>query len=383
LRMHLVRPQDPQSAEFADLGEHSESCADVPPHRWFKASRALADGLLAVELRIPEGETAKALAGLASADLIAELERSVSRPVLDAIAERAEDRVIAAAAESLLQLLARPPLSGPVAGVVIDKNRIRVCVRLAAGEIEEREFGRSDVRSLVDWLKGLSVEAVGLARLSGSKDASGLLAALGQAGLPNEPVSQAGLMRQAREQSGDIKAAAAAVVAHRLQDPLAGTAGLAPDQLGLGEYLDRVDADLLKAALQDARDAATWLRDQGSGSTAPLVASAGRTLVRDLSEVRPGMELSGTVVNLTHFGAFVELGFPVQGLIHLSEFSERFVDHPSEVVRLGQQVRVKVLSYDAQRGRLSLTLRPNRPNRAKARDQRSAALGELDRLFRK
>ena len=108
-------------------------------------------------------------------------------------------------------------------------------------------------------------------------------------------------------------------------------------------------------------------------------------MVRGLADLRPGMELTGTVSNLTHFGAFVELGLPVQGLLHLSELSERHVAHPSEVVTVGQRVRVRVLEVDEARGRLALSMRPPRePRRQKQGvEKRSAALTALDQLFKK
>lgn len=79
--------------------------------------------------------------------------------------------------------------------------------------------------------------------------------------------------------------------------------------------------------------------------------------VTDISDLRPGMELPGIVNNVTDFGAFVDLGIHKSGLIHISQISDRRVGHPSEAVRLHQQVMVKVLEVDEKRGRIALSLR--------------------------
>lgn len=80
-----------------------------------------------------------------------------------------------------------------------------------------------------------------------------------------------------------------------------------------------------------------------------------------LKELRPGEVLKGVVKHLTDFGAFVDLGF-VDGLIHLSDLSWERVSHPSQVVKVGQEVEVKVLSVDVDRMRVSLSLKHLQPH---------------------
>jgi uncharacterized protein len=107
-------------------------------------------------------------------------------------------------------------------------------------------------------------------------------------------------------------------------------------------------------------------------------------MVKQMSDLRPGMQLAGTVANLTNFGAFVELGLSAQGLIHLSELSEKFVGHPSEVVQVGDRVRVRVIAVDLERNRISLSLREGRDGTRKGpRDKRAEAIRDLDKLFKK
>ena len=79
--------------------------------------------------------------------------------------------------------------------------------------------------------------------------------------------------------------------------------------------------------------------------------------VTDLEHLTPGMLIEGTVTNVTNFGAFVDIGVPVDGLIHLSELSRRYVRDAGSVVHVGQTVRAKVLSVDAERRRISLSIK--------------------------
>ena len=77
--------------------------------------------------------------------------------------------------------------------------------------------------------------------------------------------------------------------------------------------------------------------------------------VHELSDLSPGMVLEGVVTNVTRFGAFVDIGVHQDGLIHISELDRRFIKDPSEVVAVGNVVRVKVLEVDADRRRIALS----------------------------
>ena len=77
--------------------------------------------------------------------------------------------------------------------------------------------------------------------------------------------------------------------------------------------------------------------------------------VRDLADLREGMVLEGVVTNVTRFGAFVDIGVHQDGLIHISELDNRFIKDPSEVVAVGDIVRVKVLQVDPERRRIALS----------------------------
>ena len=79
--------------------------------------------------------------------------------------------------------------------------------------------------------------------------------------------------------------------------------------------------------------------------------------ILSLEDLKPDMELTGTVRNVIDFGAFVDIGVHQDGLVHISQISNRFVKHPSEVVKVGDIVKVRVLSVDVPKKRISLTMK--------------------------
>ena len=82
-----------------------------------------------------------------------------------------------------------------------------------------------------------------------------------------------------------------------------------------------------------------------------------RTDVLEMKDLKPGMELTGTVRNVIDFGAFVDIGVHQDGLVHISQICDRFIRHPGEVLKVGDIVRVWVLSVDLQKKRISLTMK--------------------------
>ena len=82
-----------------------------------------------------------------------------------------------------------------------------------------------------------------------------------------------------------------------------------------------------------------------------------RTDVMSIEDLKAGMELKGTVRNVIDFGAFVDVGVHQDGLVHISQITNRFIKHPSEVLKVGDIVTVWVLSADAEKKRISLTMK--------------------------
>ena len=79
--------------------------------------------------------------------------------------------------------------------------------------------------------------------------------------------------------------------------------------------------------------------------------------IMDINDLAPGMELIGTVRNVVDFGAFVDIGVHQDGLVHLSEITDRYIRHPSDVLEVGQTVTVWVLDVDVKKNRIGLTMK--------------------------
>lgn len=117
----------------------------------------------------------------------------------------------------------------------------------------------------------------------------------------------------------------------------------AAEQLGIGVPTLQ---DIVKELLQPGRDP----RDE---LPPPML----RSDVLDMKDLKPGMELKGTVRNVIDFGAFVDIGVHQDGLVHLSQICDKYIKHPSEVLKVGDVVTVKVLSVDLEKKRISLTMK--------------------------
>lgn len=82
--------------------------------------------------------------------------------------------------------------------------------------------------------------------------------------------------------------------------------------------------------------------------------------IRTIDRLAPGMKLAGIVTNVTNFGAFVDIGVHQDGLVHISELSDKFIKTPADIVRVNQKVSVTVLTVDMERKRISLSMRSDR-----------------------
>jgi uncharacterized protein len=111
------------------------------------------------------------------------------------------------------------------------------------------------------------------------------------------------------------------------------------------------------AGLLTIEDILNELRKPGRDPRAEFEPPAFREDVCTIEDVRPGMKLEGIVTNVTAFGAFVDIGVHQDGLVHVSELSDRFIRDPSEVVKSGDKLTVRVLDVDLARRRISLSAR--------------------------
>ena len=111
------------------------------------------------------------------------------------------------------------------------------------------------------------------------------------------------------------------------------------------------------------QDMARELEKPGRDPREDLPPPVFRRDVMTVQDLKPGMVLTGTVRNVIDFGVFVDIGVHQDGLVHISQVTDRFIRHPSQVVRVGDTVEVAVLEVDEKRGRISLTMK-NLPKEA-------------------
>lgn len=115
------------------------------------------------------------------------------------------------------------------------------------------------------------------------------------------------------------------------------------EELGIGAP---TLADIIKELVKPGRD----LRDD---FTPPVL----RDDILDMNDLKEGMELTGTVRNVIDFGAFVDIGVHQDGLVHISQISNKYIKHPSEILSVGDVVKVKVLTVDVAKKRIGLTMK--------------------------
>ena len=94
-------------------------------------------------------------------------------------------------------------------------------------------------------------------------------------------------------------------------------------------------------------------RDIRDSLPAPIL----RKDIMGIEDLKVGMELTGTVRNVVDFGAFIDIGVHQDGLVHISRITDRYIKHPSEVLKVGQIVTVRVKEVDVKKNRIGLTMR--------------------------
>jgi len=156
--------------------------------------------------------------------------------------------------------------------------------------------------------------------------------------------------------ASDIKSGQITDIRTKLKDY--GTAKMATE-IGVGEP---TLLDIVEEILKPGRD----IRD----SLPPPVLRAD---LMDMKDLKEGMELTGTVRNVIDFGAFVDIGVHHDGLVHISEISDKFIKHPSEALKVGEVVKVRVMGVDVEKQRINLSMRTPglaKPEKREPREKR-------------
>ena len=159
-------------------------------------------------------------------------------------------------------------------------------------------------------------------------------------------------------ESYDAAKALLELAGHTLADVKAGTLSDLPGRVKA--YGEEQAAEAIGVGVPTLRDIVSELLKPGRDVRDELPKPILRTDVLEMKDLKPGMVLTGTVRNVIDFGVFVDIGVHQDGLVHISQVSDKFIRHPSEVVSVGDVVKVAVLEVDEKKKRISLSMKQAR-----------------------
>ena len=423
----------------AYLGQ-SLPLSEIAPHRWLAIRRGEYRGALRIELDLPRDKMCEQVAirqellgpnvkDRSTESLLDELVYDDLRPsVLRFLDGDAQRRAISAACQALTGLLQQAPIAetrigaaylgrpgAPAAAVTVESDGDLMQDRVLKLD------GRWSEQMLELWRRTNVKTVVVPTHAAASEQLAALTDALSKADIHVVRVRPAAIAEARRPLTDPpmrLKSsiASALILARRALDPVKEWGLVDPVSIGVAEYQNDLDEGVLRAALKETIElhrlkrrrkgvsptARSGLGQAGSsgkpGATRPTAPAQLNPLVKSLRDLRAGMTVNGVVTNVSNFGAFVNIGLPTEGLIHISELSNDFVASPSDVVSIGQQVTAHVLAVEPQRARISLSLkeqglamdgprrggaRRERPSSGGAPKSRTEALANLERLFKK
>jgi uncharacterized protein len=160
---------------------------------------------------------------------------------------------------------------------------------------------------------------------------------------------------------------------YSLVERIAGDLGVPLGKLLSNEAeVERIDVRRYVAdgvGLPTLQDILLELRRPGRDPREQFEPPAFRDDVTDPKHLTPGMVLEGVVTNIVAFGAFVDIGVHQDGLVHVSQLADRYVRDPNDVVKVGQKVKVTVVSVDLERNRIALTMKAGAAAEKPSREQ--------------
>jgi transcriptional accessory protein Tex/SPT6 len=382
----------PQAAEFDAYVRLEEKLADLPPHRWLAMRRGEREGVLQLSLELPEaalleevkrfqpslGENARSRT---PESLLRELVLDDLTPWLLRLLDMdAQAQAVRSATEAFAGLLRSTSVQArqlgavhlirpgaPVAMVSVDREGDLSAQRVVKGE-------GNWLDKVMEFLQEHGLQTVVVPTTAPSAEMLAALETRLAAASAQVVKVRPAALAEARQPLVDpphrlsASVASALVLARRALDPLKEWSLVDPVAIGIAEYQNDLDTDQLRAALVETAELCRLERRRGKrvhmGGAVPRGSAAMarlNPLVKSLTDLRAGMTVHGVITNISHFGAFVNIGLPQEALVHISELSDRFVSNPNEVVSIGQQVTAHVLSVDPSRGRISLSLKTQRP----------------------
>ena len=372
-----------------------EPLNEVTAERWLALRHGQHEGTLSLTLRLPidalhvqvaaHMENLRAIAGgrdarqTLDALILADLERSL----LDIKDEAAGRKAVQRASEKYLELLcsSRPRVT-LVCGIWSDGQRLGMAVVGRDGRIAREgvvEPGADVAAAARDFWGDERVDGLAVAS---SPDAGDLVERLIDAleGVtPAHRIDAVAMDEALGHQTDEVDPSIgrALVLARRCIRPMRTWSQVDPVQLRLNEHQSELDEAKLRRALDEVRslalagikpDELMRIVSPPSAVAAPAPAKAApapakaapapmNPLIKNVEDLRPGMKVNGVVTRVQQIGAFVNIGLPQDGLVHVSELADYFVKDPGEVTKVGQQVQARVLGVDRARGRISLSLK--------------------------
>lgn len=383
----VAQKNHPRAAQYSAWLGQIEQVINIPADAWFELWTGVKSGALKIEWSHAAKDITSAcqedLDALSGQDSGALIKDFVLAHLDDGLVNRktvnAREDVVGHSMASYRELLMSKPAGGaPVGGVYVGTDRQRVGLALLdkrggvsstapvrpSGDWCDRvcrwmRDNRAKVVVLPDtapaeaWLENIR-QALTAAELNVRVvSAQGMVVARGA----DDPVL--------RRVSPEI--ASAIILCRRAQRPLDAWSQAEPERFGLVPMSAGLTPQAIKELLHIVRE--HCIAGEQPLMTGPVKTGGIRgrkeapinPMVRGIRDLRPGLTLNGVVSNVTKFGAFVNIGLRQEGLVHISELSDEFINEPGEVVQQGQEVSVRVISVDIERGRIALSMRGSGP----------------------
>lgn len=161
-------------------------------------------------------------------------------------------------------------------------------------------------------------------------------------------------------ESYKIAYALIAMIGYAKKDIVSGGFKDIDERISQGSSLESIAREL-DTGLPTLKDIIQELKKPGRDPREDMPKPVFRSDVLSMKDLKPGMILTGTVRNVVNFGAFVDIGVKQDGLVHISQLANRFVKNPMDIVSVGDNVKVKILTIDQDRGKISLSMKAVKP----------------------
>src|SRR3989339_23854 len=418
LQSKVLSDKEAEAIKYKDYFDFSEPIHKIPSHRILAILRGFLEGFLRMTIAPVEEDAIESIEaffikGMSPSSnhikkAIKDAYRRLLQPSLEtecrtALKQKADEEAINVFAENLRQLLLSAPL-GSKRVLAIDpgyRTGCKVVCLDESGELlttdliyvhEANKIYDSEYK-IKQLVKQFDIQVFAIGDGTAGRETEQFIKKL-NLGLPVFLVNEDGASvysasEIAREEfpDYDITVRGSVSIGRRLMDPLAELVKIDPKSIGVGQYQHDVNQFRLKEKLDQTvvscvntvgvnlNTASKQLLSYVSGINESVAENIIKQIkkpgldprseleqfefanIYSMEEVTVGLVLPGVVTNLTRFGAFIDIGVKQDGLVHVSEIANRYISDPSEALKLGQKVQVKVLEVDLSRKRIALSIK--------------------------